>query len=153
MQKLREKINRNNLLYRLGLMTRRWRQVLDGEFFAEGLTDATWRPLLHLHILGDKIRQKDLAASVGIEGPSLVRLLDTLAAKGLVQRLEDIHDRRTKRLSLTPEGRVAVARIQETVTSLENKLLSAFSDDEIETFGLFVMSLESTVNNLRKRII
>ena len=153
MQKLREKINRNNLLYRLGLMTRRWRQVLDGEFFADSLTDATWRPLLHLHILGDKIRQKDLAASVGIEGPSLVRLLDTLAAKGLVQRLEDIHDRRTKRLSLTPEGRVAVARIQETVTSLENKLLSAFSDDEIETFGLFVMSLESTVNNLRKRMI
>ncbi|MGB9080000.1 MAG: MarR family transcriptional regulator [Desulfuromonadaceae bacterium] len=145
-------IHRNNLIYHLGILTRRWRQVLDSEFHAAGLTDATWRPLLHLHILGNGVRQKDLAGSIGIEGPSLVRLLDTLIAKGLIQRSEDVTDRRAKLLCLTPEGQLAVARINETVSSLESKLLSPFSDSEIARFGQFVLSLESIVSDARKQI-
>ncbi|HEY3309240.1 MAG TPA: MarR family transcriptional regulator [Desulfuromonadaceae bacterium] len=117
------KIDRSNLLFHLARLTRRWRQVLDSEVQASGLTDATWRPLLHLHLLGDGIRQKDLAASVGIEGPSIVRLLDTLVAKGLVERSEDVADRRAKQLRLTQEGRLSVARILEIVSALENELL------------------------------
>ncbi|GLI38398.1 MarR family transcriptional regulator [Geobacter hydrogenophilus] len=146
-----ETIGRSNLFYRLGLLTRHWRQVLDTEFQFAGLTDATWRPLLHLHLLGDGTRQKDLAASIGIEGPSLVRLLDTLIAKGLIERSEDVTDRRAKLLNLTPEGRVIVARIQETVTALENDLLSPFSDDEIARVAEFIERLESTVNGARRR--
>ena len=64
------RIDSSTLLFRLTCLTRRWRQVLDAEFQFSGLTDATWRPLLHLYLRGDGIRQKDLAASVGIEGPS-----------------------------------------------------------------------------------
>src|SRR5512140_3132799 len=120
------KIDRSNLLYHLGLLTRRWRQILDAEFNAAGLTDATWRPLLHLHLLGDGVRQKELATSVGIEGPSLVRLIDTLVIKGLIQRSEDGTDRRAKLLCLTSEGQLIVARIKEVVAPLENELLSHF---------------------------
>ncbi|MDD2309540.1 MAG: MarR family transcriptional regulator [Desulfuromonadaceae bacterium] len=146
------KIDRSNLLYHLGLLTRRWRQALDSEFQAAGLTDATWRPLLHLHHLGDGVRQKDLAASVGIEGPSLVRLIDTLVIKGLIQRSEDGTDRRAKLLCLTPEGQLIVARIREIVTALENELLSPFSDVAIAQFGQFILSLESTINDVRSRV-
>lgn len=146
------KINRSNLLFHLARLTRRWRQILDADVQASGLTDATWRPLLHLYRLGDGIRQKDLAASVGIEGPSIVRLLDTLVAKGLVERLEDPTDRRVKRLSLTQEGRLLVGRIREIVTALENELLAPFSDSEIERFGQFIQHLESTVSDVRKKV-
>jgi MarR family transcriptional regulator for hemolysin len=145
------KIERINLLYHLGLLTRRWRQVLDSEFQAVGLTDATWRPLLHLHLLGDGVRQKDLAASIGIEGPSLVRLIDTLVKKGLIQRSEDGVDRRAKQLTLTTEGQVVVARIREIVTQLEKELLSPFSDSEIDRFGQFIKTLESAVSEVRMR--
>jgi MarR family transcriptional regulator for hemolysin len=146
------KIDRSNLLYHLGLLTRRWRQVLDNEFNAAGLTDATWRPLLHLNLLGDGVRQKDLAASVGIEGPSLVRLIDTLVIKGLIQRSEDETDRRAKLLCLTPEGQLIVNRIKEIVAPLENELLNPFSDSDIDRFGQFILSLESTVNDVRSRV-
>jgi MarR family transcriptional regulator for hemolysin len=145
------KIDRNNLLFHLTRLTRRWRQVLDSEFQSAGLTDATWRPLLHLHLLGDGVRQKDLAASVGIEGPSLVRLIDTLVTKGLIQRSEDVTDRRAKLLCLTPEGLLIVARIREIVTSLENELLSPLSDSEIFLFAQFIQRLESNVNDVRRR--
>ncbi len=145
------RIDRGNLFYRLGLLTRHWRQVLDTEFQSAGLTDATWRPLLHLNLLGDGTRQKDLAASIGIEGPSLVRLLDTLVAKGLMERSEDVTDRRAKLLRLTPEGREIVARIRETVVSLENELLSPFSDGDIARVAEFIERLESTVSDARRR--
>lgn len=145
------KIDRNTLLFRLAYLTRRWRQVLDTEFQSSGLTDATWRPLLHLHLRGDGMRQKDLAASIGIEGPSLVRLIDTLASKGLILRSEDSTDRRAKLLCLTPEGRLIVSQIRETVARLEGELLSPFSDSEIELFGQFVIRLESTVTDMREK--
>jgi MarR family transcriptional regulator, transcriptional regulator for hemolysin len=145
------KIDRSNILFRLSHLTRRWRQVLDQEVQFTGLTDATWRPLLHLHLLGDGTRQKDLASSVGIEGPSLVRLLDTLIAKGLVQRSEDTTDRRAKQLFLTPEGLQVVNRIHETVKLLDSELLSSFSDSDISQMAEFIMRLECTVKDVRLR--
>src|SRR5512133_805101 len=152
MSTLNKTINRDNLLFRLACLGRRWRQVLDAEFQSSGLTDATWRPLLHLHLLGDGVRQKELAASVGIEGPSLVRLIDTLVIKGLVQRSEDGADRRAKQLCLTPDGQLIVGRIKEISAPLEYELLNPFSDTAIARFGQFILALEATVNNVRSRV-
>lgn len=145
------KVNRTNLLFRLTYLTRRWRKVLDAEFQASGLTDATWRPLLHLHILGEGIRQKDLAASLGIEGPSLVRLIDSLITKGLIERSEDACDRRAKLLRLTPEGLELVDHIRNTVTALEDAVFSSFSTDELAQFADYVQRLESSVINVQER--
>jgi MarR family transcriptional regulator for hemolysin len=144
-------VNRSNLLFRIGHLTRRWRKVLDTEFQSSGLTDATWRPLLHLHVLGEDVRQKDLAASLGIEGPSLVRLIDTLITKGLIERSEDARDRRAKLLRLTPDGLELVARIRKTVACLEDGVFGSFSDDEIAQFAGFVRRLESSVITAREQ--
>jgi MarR family transcriptional regulator, transcriptional regulator for hemolysin len=143
------KIDSSNILFRLAVVSRNWRKVLDREVQSAGLTDATWRPLVHLHFLGDGTRQKDLAASVGIEGPSVVRLLDTLIEKGFLERSEDASDRRAKLLRLTPEGLKIVARIQETVSALESELLSPFSEGEISQMAHFVERLESSVAGVR----
>lgn len=140
--------HRGNLLFRLSLTTRRWRQILDTEIQASGLTDATWRPLLHLHLLGDGTRQKDLAESLGIKGPSLVRLLDALLAKGLVRRIEDEADRRAKRLFLTPEGQLYVNRIQATIRSLENELFRTFGEGEIIQMENFICRLEAAMRGV-----
>ncbi len=145
------KINRSNLFLRLGYLTRRWRKILDAEFRLSGLTDATWRPLVHLHILGEDVRQKDLAASLGIEGPSLVRLIDSLITKGLIERSEDARDRRAKLLRLTPEGLKLVDRIRKTVTGLEDGIFSSFSDNELAQFADFVQRLESSVIDAQER--
>ncbi len=143
-----ESIIRSNLLFRLSLMARRWRQILDAEIQASGLTDATWRPLLHLHLLGDGVRQKDLAHSLGIKGSSLVRLLDTLMAKGFVRRFEDDSDRRAKLLVLTPHGQEQVRRIQKTISALENEIFKKLSHGEISQMGNFISRLESAMNEI-----
>ncbi|HJV64867.1 MAG TPA: MarR family transcriptional regulator [Geomonas sp.] len=152
MSKTRQQIPNKNLLFRLAALTRRWRQVLDAEFQSSGLTDATWRPLLHLHHMGDGVRQKDLAASLGLEGPSLVRLLDTLIAKQLVLRTEDESDRRAKLLALTGQGRALVEVIQKRVGALEKEAFKSFSVAELAQMADFVDRLEPAVNEVRSRL-
>jgi MarR family transcriptional regulator for hemolysin len=58
------------------------------------VTDATWRPLLHLGRLGDDVRQTDLVRALGMKGPSLGRLLDVLEKSNLIERVEEADDRR-----------------------------------------------------------
>ncbi len=149
---LTKKIDKQSLLYRMGFLTRRWRQMLDSAFQSLGLTDAAWRPLLHLHHLGDGIKQKDLAASLGIEGPSLTRILDQLIAKGFIERVEDASDRRAKLLTLSPQGRAMVTEITGKVSALEHDLLSTFDDTEIEQMSNFVERLEKRLQETRSRL-
>jgi MarR family transcriptional regulator, transcriptional regulator for hemolysin len=151
MTRSQKKLDGSSVLFRLTRLTRRWRQVLDQEIHSAGLTEATWRPLLHLHILGDGTRQKELAASLGLEGPSLVRILDNLITKGLIERSECSKDRRAKLLRLTPEGLSLVRRIHETVTDMERELLSPFSESEIRQMTEFAERLDDAVNHVRRR--
>lgn len=144
-------IRRGNLIYRLNLMTRRWRKVLDAAFREVGLTDATWRPLLHLSLLGDGVRQKDLAQSIGIEDPSLVRVLDDLAAKGLVIRAEDKSDRRAKILKLTMEGHNAVISIRRILVPLEKTLLGGYTEEEMLLLGNLLERLETSINDFARQ--
>jgi MarR family transcriptional regulator for hemolysin len=113
------------------LLARRWRRALDRRLGMVGLTDATWAPLVHLWESGDGISQKDLAALVGIEGSSLVRLLDILASRGLVERRTDEIDRRAKLIFLTEAGRAAVAGIRLELSRGEAEMLADLSDAEI----------------------
>lgn len=117
--------------YDLALAARRWRRTLDDALARYGLSDASWRPLLHLDRLGDGARQNDLAQSLGIEGPSLVRLLDKLVEAGLVVRREHATDRRAKTLHLTPAGVSAVARVQQVVAASCADMLEGATAEEV----------------------
>ena len=56
------------------------------------------------------MRQKELATALSIEGPSLVRLLDNLERRGLIERREDETDRRARGIYLTRAGRDLAVR-------------------------------------------
>lgn len=152
MDYLSSPIDRCNFGFRLVVLGRRWRQAIDKEIQAVGLTDATWRPLLHLYRLGDGIRQKDLASSIGIEGPTIVRLLDSLVDRGLLERVEVPEDRRAKSLRLTEDGRQLVLGIQKVITTLEDQIVSGLSDLEFAQCGGFIGRIESALDEcLRQR--
>ncbi|WP_113447696.1 MarR family transcriptional regulator [Rhizobium cremeum] len=117
--------------FRLVGLSRRWRQHVDEGVAAVGLSDATWSPLFHLHRIGDGLTQKELAAHIGLDGSSLVRLLDILERQGLVERRTEAEDRRARRLYLTPSGTQRVSAILERLLPLEDEMLRDLSDAEI----------------------
>ncbi|OJH39480.1 MarR family winged helix-turn-helix transcriptional regulator [Cystobacter ferrugineus] len=110
---------------------RLWRHAVDAEIQRDTFPDAGWRALFWLHRLGEGPRQKELAAAMGIEGPSLVRLLDGLCGAGLVLREADGADGRAYRLRLTPEGRTAARRIEARLRKAEDVLLDGIGEEEL----------------------
>jgi MarR family transcriptional regulator, transcriptional regulator for hemolysin len=111
---------------------RGWRRALDEELVGYGLTDATWRPLFHLGRLGDGIRQTALAEALGIQGPSLVRLLDNLERDGLIVRREDQGDRRAKILAMTADGRRIYQQVQAVTERVAERLLAGTDEQDID---------------------
>jgi MarR family transcriptional regulator for hemolysin len=122
---------RDDFGFRLYLVGRLWRREVDETLGRYGLSAATWQPLLHVSRLGEGIRQRDLAESLGIEGPSLVRLLDTLETQGLIERREDESDRRAKAVHLTEDGRTLVEGIRGIAAEVRERLLAGVSDEDM----------------------
>ncbi|ELD1799970.1 MarR family winged helix-turn-helix transcriptional regulator [Vibrio fluvialis] len=114
------------------IAARLWRRHLDQRLAQAGIKDISWAPLLHLDEFGDGISQKDLAASVGMEGSTLVRLLDTLEQKGQIERQADSHDRRAKRIYLTDAGREQVSALRAELLQIETEMLADVSDEQID---------------------
>jgi MarR family transcriptional regulator for hemolysin len=111
-------------------MAHRWRRVLDERLRPNGFSQAQWRTLLTAARMGG-ILQKDLAIGLGIEGPSLVRLLDRLEADGLIERRAAVSDRRGKTIHLTDTGRVRERELHAVVEEVRNQLLEGISAAEL----------------------
>jgi MarR family transcriptional regulator for hemolysin len=65
-----------------------------------------------------------LADRIGVEGPTLVRLLDGLEAESLVRRRPDYKDRRVKLVELTQVGRAVARRAEDCAIKLRGLLLA-----------------------------
>ena len=116
------------LVTRLG---RIWRRESDQALSDHGLSYATAIPLLVLSRQGENVRQGVLADELGIEGPSLVRLIDLLQAEGLVQRREDPTDRRAKTLHLTKAGEAKVEETNRVLRRVRASLLKDIAPEEL----------------------
>jgi MarR family transcriptional regulator for hemolysin len=123
-------------------VARRLRQAVDAELRAFGLTEATWRPLVYVRRLGDGVRQKELATALSIEGPSLVRLLDNLERRGLIERREHESDRRVRGIHLTRSGRELAVRAAKVGGEIQARLLANVPPAELEACQRVLASIE-----------
>jgi DNA-binding MarR family transcriptional regulator len=69
------------------------------------------------------LSQAVLSQTLGIERARLVHLLDGLEARKFVQRRRSISDRRSHALSLTAQGRSALARIKALADEHEQRIV------------------------------
>jgi len=111
---------------------RQWRRAVDLALSSHGISEACAAPLLWIGRLGGGVRQVVLASHVGIEGPSLVRLLDQLETLGLVVRRDDPADRRAKGLYLTDEGSALAARMEAVLDELRGRIMQDVSKADLE---------------------
>lgn len=110
---------------------RQWRRIAESGLEKLGISEACASPLVWTSRLGGGVRQVTLASYVGIEGPSLVRLLDQLAAANLVVRKDDPTDRRAKTIWLTAEGERLSAKIEDLLDGLREQVLTGVSEQDL----------------------
>ena len=130
------------LLSRTG---RVWRTRLDERLEPLGLTQARWLVLMHLARMGGEAPQKELAQSVGVESPTMVRVVDGLERLGLVERVGQKDDRRAKKVRLTHKAQGVNEEIQRIGSGLRAEALAGLSDEELAEF---LRILEIILNNL-----
>jgi MarR family transcriptional regulator, transcriptional regulator for hemolysin len=111
---------------------RQWRRAVDRRLQPFGLTEALWLPLIHLARTPAPMRQKDLAASLVLDGSSVVRLLDALETAGLIERREESADRRAKTITVTSAGLSIIDQVEAASREVRNATLVGVAAEEIE---------------------
>jgi DNA-binding MarR family transcriptional regulator len=95
-----------------------WRQILAGStrslyaLLAE--LDLSMTQLKLLHVLVEcetEVSIKELAEDLSMSLPNASRTIDGLLQRGLLERREDEHDRRVKRVGATPAARELIDRV------------------------------------------
>jgi MarR family transcriptional regulator for hemolysin len=118
---------------------RAWRQALERQLKACGLTAAGWSAVA---ALADMERagaqegarapsQTELAQQLGVDGATLVATIDRLAAAGLVERTQNRQDRRVKLLVLTHAGRALEQQVRAQADALRRDALARLDPGQL----------------------
>lgn len=99
------------------------RNQLDKRLKPLGLSQAKWRALLYLSLAEKQLTQKELALRMGIEGATLVGLLDRLTKTGWVERQSSASDRRSNFVCLTQKAQKTLESIHNTAYKLRDEVL------------------------------
>ncbi|WP_184717802.1 MarR family transcriptional regulator [Caulobacter sp.] len=128
-------------------LARIYRREVNRALAAHGISDAKAMPVLHIARAGGGMRQGVLAEEVGVEGPSMVRILDQLCQTGLVERRDDPTDKRAKTLHLTAEGQALAKDVEDAVQVVRAQMLAGVSDADLSaalrTFAAFEAALDA----------
>jgi MarR family transcriptional regulator for hemolysin len=135
-----------NITSGMVVASRQWRRICQTTLVNYGISEACAVPLLMIGRLGEGVRQVTVAQAAGMEGPSLVRLLDQLCKAGYVCRTEDVHDRRAKCLSLTRSGRELVQAVEAQLVRLRREVLEGIDPADLEAALRVIRAFESATH-------
>lgn len=110
---------------------RRWRKVSNDRIKALGQTMARWETLFHVAYSGEELTQGELARLISVEGPTMVRMLDSLARDGLIEREQSAADRRVTVNRITEKGRFAISEIMAITNNVRAELLDGIDPEKL----------------------
>jgi MarR family transcriptional regulator, transcriptional regulator for hemolysin len=110
---------------------RRWRAIANEHLSAIGQTQARWEALYWIAVSQGGATQRELAECVGIEEPTLVRMLHRLEQEGLVERRASQEDRRTKTIVLTQAAAPHLKAMSNVIDGLREEVLQGIPAEDI----------------------
>lgn len=104
--------------------SRAWRQAVDRRLKYLGVSQASWMTIAFAAKARSPLSQSELADKLGVEGATMVAMIDRLVNAGLVLREASTTDRRVKRVVLTPAGAKIYERVKAEAIALREELLA-----------------------------
>src|SRR5712691_1588628 len=90
-----------------------------------------WLVLISLKS-GQAASQRQLAATVGIQGATLTHHLNAMETAGLVTRRRDPANRRIHVVELTPEGDALFFRLRDAAMAFDQRLRSGLAERDLD---------------------
>jgi MarR family transcriptional regulator for hemolysin len=106
------------------------RMALDAKLVRYGITFRQWQVLAGLALEGE-ISQVKLAELIGVEGPTLVRILDRMEHKGWIKRNVSSRDRRQKLITPTKKVEGVWRKMTECAHGVRNNAVKGISTKDV----------------------
>jgi DNA-binding MarR family transcriptional regulator len=94
---------------------------------------------------GIAVNPKTICSQFRHDSGALTRIIDQLAARGLLERVRRDRDRRKVELQLTPAGREMIESIVPLVVDKLNEVLTGFSKAEVQEMLRLLVKLNTTL--------
>jgi MarR family transcriptional regulator for hemolysin len=119
---------------RVIFLARVWRNRMNDALREVGQSHARWIALIWVHLLGGRANHGELAERIGVELPTLIRLLNRLEEEGLVERgALPGGTSRAKTVQLTAEGRRVLIELNEITEQTRADFLAGVDQHKLET--------------------
>jgi DNA-binding MarR family transcriptional regulator len=132
----------------LVVAARRWRKVANDRVRPLEQTMAQWETLYLVAYSGEELNQSQLSRLLGVHGPTMLRMLDALARRGLIERQQSHHDLRVTINRITPKGREVISRIMGETNALRREVLGAIDPDELRIAGKVLAQMLRTLERI-----
>lgn len=140
-----------NIGWNLARAALSWRHIVDFHMAEIGFTQSKWVALMHLNRLGEGCTQSDLANTMGIEQPSLIRTLNQLESSGFIERRESPEDARCKTLWFTEEGHSQLKNMQKIADEGRSQLLDGLTSEQRKTLDQALLQIISNAHKMSSK--
>jgi MarR family transcriptional regulator, transcriptional regulator for hemolysin len=121
---------------------RAWRLAMDRRLKFLGMSQASWMTIAVAAKERRPLSQSDLADRLGVEGATMVTMIDRLVKSGLVVRQPSTQDRRVKHVVLTQAGTRLYDKVKTEAAALRKELLADIDVKKLEAATALLEKLQ-----------
>ena len=122
-----------------------WRQAIDRRLKYLGMSQASWMTIAVAANAREPLSQSELADSLGVEGATMVAMVDRLVKAGLVKREPSTADRRIKRVVVTEAGYRLFDTVKTEAALVRKELLSQLDPEKLEAAADVLEALQGII--------
>jgi MarR family transcriptional regulator for hemolysin len=126
---------------------RLWRLALDKRLKHLGIGQSGWMTIAMIAKADAPMSQRALADLVGVEGPSMVSMLDRLERDGFVTRAPCPSDRRVKLAHLTEAGRTVYREVRKEGEAFRTSLLAGIDPATLTAAAALLDTLRTRIED------
>ncbi len=121
---------------------RAWRQAVDRRLKYLGVSQASWMTIAVAAKAPTPLSQSELADKLGVEGATMVAMVDRLVKAGLSVRAPSSSDRRVNHVLLTDAGQRLYANVKAEAAAVRKDLLTGIDPKKLEIATEVLESLQ-----------
>ena len=126
---------------------RGWRQALDRRLKHLGISQAGWMTIAVAAKAKSPLSQSELADKLGVEGATMVAMIDRLVKAELMTREPSLTDRRVNHVALTEAGNRLFAKLRIEADAFRRELLAGVDPQQLEAATVLLEHLQSILES------
>ena len=127
---------------------RAWRHAVDRRLKGSGLSQASWMTIAVAAKARTPLSQSELADRLGVEGATMVAMVDRLVKMGLVVRQISVADRRVKLVVLTADGDRLCDTVKAVAAGVRRELLAHIEPKQLAQATELLETLEELIGRV-----